>query len=245
MKNLKNNSLKERKFKHYILYAFGEIFLIIAGILIAVNINNWNEKRAFLKKANSYIADVKKDLEIDTSYFGNAVKRIELKIDYKKRLLNQDSIANYSTRTIQGILSTGTNNITINKGAFEKIVESGILTLPEKKFLFEKLDNYYSNYINYLNEFNKWEENSVKKDMDFWVYQDNYDLEYFDSLYPTHKSESNRKKLMKVLNSSKGRNYIHMGILREETMKEIYAKTKDIAKKLIGRIDSIQGQEPQ
>ena len=29
----------------YFKYAIGEIFLVVVGILIAVNINNWNESR--------------------------------------------------------------------------------------------------------------------------------------------------------------------------------------------------------
>lgn len=232
--------MKERNVKQYILYAIGEIVLIIGGILIAVQINNSNENRGFLNKANAYISEVKKDLQIDTTYFSDAIKRIDITIDYKKSLFNQDSLAKLSTSNIQRILTTGTNNIAINDGAFKKIVESGILTLPEKQFLFEKLDNYYSGFNNYLNEFNKWEESSVKKDMDFWIYQNNFDVEYLDPSYPKSQLASNRKNLMTVLYSTKGKNYIHMSILREKTMKNIYAKARDAATTLIRRIDSIQ-----
>jgi hypothetical protein len=34
----------------YLLYAIGEIFLVVIGILIAVQIDDWNKKNANLKK---------------------------------------------------------------------------------------------------------------------------------------------------------------------------------------------------
>ncbi len=37
--------LTENKFSKYLLYAVGEIILVVIGILIALQINNWNEKR--------------------------------------------------------------------------------------------------------------------------------------------------------------------------------------------------------
>ncbi len=37
--------LTENKFSNYLLYAVGEIILVVVGILIALQINNWNEQR--------------------------------------------------------------------------------------------------------------------------------------------------------------------------------------------------------
>lgn len=41
------NPLAERagKFSKYLIYAIGEIVLVVIGILIALQINNWNENR--------------------------------------------------------------------------------------------------------------------------------------------------------------------------------------------------------
>ncbi len=35
----------ENKTTKYLLYAFGEILLVVIGILIALQVNNWNEGR--------------------------------------------------------------------------------------------------------------------------------------------------------------------------------------------------------
>ena len=41
----RQNSLTEGKTGTYLKYAFGEILLVVFGILIALQINNWNEAR--------------------------------------------------------------------------------------------------------------------------------------------------------------------------------------------------------
>jgi len=43
-RNIRQKSIKENKVTNYLKYAFGEIILVVVGILIAVSINNWNER---------------------------------------------------------------------------------------------------------------------------------------------------------------------------------------------------------
>jgi hypothetical protein len=44
-KKIRQNLLLEGKTRKYLKYAVGEIALVVIGILTAVSINNWNEKR--------------------------------------------------------------------------------------------------------------------------------------------------------------------------------------------------------
>ena len=37
--------LPDNKFSKYLLYAIGEIVLVVIGILLALQVNNWNETR--------------------------------------------------------------------------------------------------------------------------------------------------------------------------------------------------------
>ena len=39
------NLLSEQKMKKYWLYAIGEVLLVMIGILLALQVNNWNENR--------------------------------------------------------------------------------------------------------------------------------------------------------------------------------------------------------
>ncbi len=44
-RKIRQGLLTENKFSKYLLYAIGEIILVVIGILIALQINNWNEDR--------------------------------------------------------------------------------------------------------------------------------------------------------------------------------------------------------
>ena len=44
-RQLRQRLLSENKFSRYLLYAIGEIFLVVIGILIALTISTWNEKK--------------------------------------------------------------------------------------------------------------------------------------------------------------------------------------------------------
>lgn len=44
-RKIRQNLISEGKTANYIIYAIGEIILIVFGILIALQINNWNELR--------------------------------------------------------------------------------------------------------------------------------------------------------------------------------------------------------
>ncbi|MDX1702548.1 MAG: hypothetical protein R3250_18100 [Melioribacteraceae bacterium] len=50
----------------YILYALGEIALVVIGILIALQINNWNEERKERIKENKILNDLIENLEFNT-----------------------------------------------------------------------------------------------------------------------------------------------------------------------------------
>jgi len=58
--------IKNNKVTAYILYAIGEIILVMIGILLAMQVNNWNETRIQKKQLNSILKTVSIDLETDT-----------------------------------------------------------------------------------------------------------------------------------------------------------------------------------
>ena len=52
----------ENKTGKYFKYAVGEIVLVVIGILIALQINNWNTQRIERSKEDSYLVNLKRDL---------------------------------------------------------------------------------------------------------------------------------------------------------------------------------------
>ena len=54
-----------RRFGRYFFYAIGEIILVVIGILIALQVNNWNELRKQRNKELHYLANIKSDLVLN------------------------------------------------------------------------------------------------------------------------------------------------------------------------------------
>ena len=59
----------------YLLYAIGEIALVVVGILIALQINNWNEERKFTKTEAYTLNEILSNLEEDADQMKLIVER--------------------------------------------------------------------------------------------------------------------------------------------------------------------------
>jgi hypothetical protein len=64
-RHIRQRLLTENKFSKYLLYAIGEIFLVVVGILIALQINNWNELRKTHLQDLEFLNNLKVELSID------------------------------------------------------------------------------------------------------------------------------------------------------------------------------------
>ena len=51
--------LGENKTRHYVLYAIGEIVLVVIGILIALQIDNWNQSRKDDNALKEYLVKIR------------------------------------------------------------------------------------------------------------------------------------------------------------------------------------------
>ncbi|WP_431157819.1 DUF6090 family protein [Winogradskyella poriferorum] len=60
-RKIRQRLLSENKFSKYLLYAIGEIILVVIGILIALQINNWNERQKDLAKEQLILKQLQKE----------------------------------------------------------------------------------------------------------------------------------------------------------------------------------------
>ncbi|WP_372946176.1 DUF6090 family protein [Muriicola sp.] len=61
-RQLRQKLLTENHISKYLLYAIGEIVLVVIGILIALQINTWNEERKFQQQQYGLLRDLGADL---------------------------------------------------------------------------------------------------------------------------------------------------------------------------------------
>ena len=62
-RKIRQKLLTENRFSKYLLYAIGEIILVVIGILIAIQLNDFNEDRKERKKELSFLQKLKDDIE--------------------------------------------------------------------------------------------------------------------------------------------------------------------------------------
>ena len=67
-RRIRNGFLESKQFRRYVIYATGEVLLVMVGILLALEVNNWNERSIAIKKEKNYIQNIYDDLVNDRSH---------------------------------------------------------------------------------------------------------------------------------------------------------------------------------
>ncbi len=131
----------------YMRYAIGEIMLVVIGILIAISINNWNEKRKKNSLKESYIeyliVDLNKDIE-NLEQLNNINTAAEKEGFYLTEFLDNTLIEIDTLRLTNSIIFCGyIPNSSIISSTYNDIINSNNIYLFNDIELKRLLDDYY------------------------------------------------------------------------------------------------------
>lgn len=76
-RQIRKRLLTENRISKYLLYAIGEIVLVILGILIALSVNNWNEDRRLKTEEQVILKDLKQEMEMNLRALEYVIKENE------------------------------------------------------------------------------------------------------------------------------------------------------------------------
>ena len=125
----------------YARYAIGEIVLVVIGILIALQINNWNEDRKQQLEINGALSQILNDLKQDKEVL-DFYDQIESKhIDYLK-LISKDDYRSVGLDSILGSLDHYMY-FTKNNNGYAGLKESGKISNINNETLKSSMTNYY------------------------------------------------------------------------------------------------------
>ena len=85
-RKIRQRLLTENEFSKYLLYAFGEIILVMIGILLALQVTNWNQDRKAQEVELNYMRQLSRDIEADSIFFDSRLNGIEGQIKVLKKL---------------------------------------------------------------------------------------------------------------------------------------------------------------
>ena len=85
--------MAENKFSKYLVYAIGEIILVVIGILIALQINTWNEEQKLSRQEALYltrlVSENKQDMITFSGYIKDLEKGKETVVNFSKALKSE------------------------------------------------------------------------------------------------------------------------------------------------------------
>lgn len=146
-RRIRQNMLKEKKISQYLLYAFGEIILVVIGILIALQVNSWNEHRIF----KGEVTKIKETLNSEFS---------DNRIVLKERINDLDK-ANHYVRTVLSFMNK-------DSGQIQKINIDSLISNSLKYGNYNPANSTILELIS-SGKLNLVTDNSLKKNLFKWL----------------------------------------------------------------------------
>lgn len=94
LRKIRRDLLEQNRFGKYILYALGEILLVVVGILIALQINNWNEERKLEQRDIEIAREVYTELLQNLAYTQTEVKNSQERLEFTQDLIDVSTSKN-------------------------------------------------------------------------------------------------------------------------------------------------------
>lgn len=148
-RRLRQKLLQKGHLQKYFVYALGEIFLVVIGILIALQINSWNAAHNDRIREREYLNLLSKELKRDIKYFAAlkeqfrekelSLKRM-IKDWQKDTLLLADSLQYINDFKLAGDVSPWYYEPVI----WTQLVQTGDLKLIQDQDLIDVLFSYYN-----------------------------------------------------------------------------------------------------
>lgn len=148
-----DQSHRAGKFSRYLLYAIGEIILVVIGILIALQINTWNEERKSADQEALYIKRLIADNKQDLLTFSKFIKEL----NKGKQSVELFSAALKSNTVSDSLLIHRANEyfkygsifpiFSSSRSTFEDLSSTGNLNVIRNSELRDKIVQHYALHV--------------------------------------------------------------------------------------------------
>lgn len=142
---------------NYIKYAIGEIVLVMVGILLALQVNNWNELRKMRAKESGYLERLQEDVSSDLQQYNLNIEFYNQVFDYGNLALsyanadNLDNVSNWEV-LIAFFQSSQIWPIIPKTATYDELKSSGELSLIQNVDLRKSLSYYHGGGLDRYNQ---------------------------------------------------------------------------------------------
>jgi len=153
----------------YFKYAFGEIILVVIGILIALQINNWNENRIDKARIDIRLTNLTEDLKAEIKEMTKVIEGSKDRIIVTNAILKganrigsfhvKDTIFQAYTNanfTNPNSIISEAKTLDGNRSTYNGLISSDEFYLIENQALASRIQKYYER-INEINDIERWD----------------------------------------------------------------------------------------
>ncbi|MCL6257666.1 DUF6090 family protein [Aquiflexum sp. TKW24L] len=185
-RKIRQKLLAENRVTRYLFYAIGEILLVVIGILIALQINNWNEGRKTKKFEHEILFLIDQNLKQDSIMLSGELFKAKQAIELTDRLLEQVTLKNYDDSLnfwMGKIISF--ERFKSQSSAFEVLKAKGIETISDKELQLSLISYYDADLFGVYQSLQDVE-NSFAIDWGPVIKQDFLDFKWLDFCEPVN-----------------------------------------------------------
>lgn len=156
-RKIRQNMINENKVSKYILYAIGEIVLVVVGILIALQINNWNTKRIEKREEISSYKNIKRQINDDKNVISGIIDYNNLyykQYKYANQVIEQNDQSKIDTLGKIALKLYKYSDYNRSSNIYQNLINSGELKLLKNRDIIEQIQQLEEIYI-YMNRMEK------------------------------------------------------------------------------------------
>ncbi len=176
LRNTRKNSLSNGNVLSYLVYGIGEIVLVVIGILIAVALNNWNEKEQEKKELNNILITIQKNLNNDILEIDKILEFHESTAPLYDKILN-GSITKQDYQDAEDIrlhfLILGYPEISFDKRGFNLLSTYNSNNETTKDTLAAHIADFYTERLLEIKVDDEFRALDFKNNYEYW--KNNYD----------------------------------------------------------------------
>ena len=155
-RKIRQSLLTENKFSKYLIYAIGEIILVVIGILIALQINNWNEFNKERESEKIILNEIRDNLLFDLVDFESNITTFQNKVTSSKSILKiLESNSEYNDSIGYFFYYLKTYPHFSNKSNGYNLLESKGLDIIQNDSLRKRITDLYEDRYQYLRTYEK------------------------------------------------------------------------------------------
>ncbi|MFC5046063.1 DUF6090 family protein [Aquimarina hainanensis] len=227
-RNIRQNSLSEGKTVKYLKYAIGEIILVVIGILIALQINNWNQNEQLKKDELKILKSIQESIKINIVEF-NQILTAQIQRNGSLQEVIFIKVSDLQLSYLDSLITTNVRNHTFDPstGIYNSMINSGKIELISNDSLKNKISKLYDKVKDYQESEDEITEYTKEHLEKYFINNYNINPEVLARLRERTYEEENRDRISytKNFNSQEVRN---MYILLLNKMSDVITKGKSL-----------------